>query len=43
MVETVEVAALPLAPRNTLPYLQQMKAVGFFTPVVKRCVMRVAQ
>jgi hypothetical protein len=26
MVETVEVAALPLAPRNPLPYLQQMKA-----------------
>ncbi|MGB8503303.1 MAG: cytochrome P450, partial [Mycobacterium sp.] len=27
MVETVEVAALPLAPRNPLPYLQQVKAV----------------
>jgi cytochrome P450 len=26
MVETVEVAALPLAPRNPLPYLQRMKA-----------------
>jgi cytochrome P450 len=30
MVETVEVAALPLAPRNPLPYLQQMKAARFF-------------
>ena len=26
MVETVDVAALPLAPRNPLPYLQQVKA-----------------
>ena len=30
MVETVEVAALPLAPRNPLPYLQQMKAARSF-------------
>ena len=30
MVETVEVAALPLAPRNPLPHLQQMKAVRAF-------------
>jgi hypothetical protein len=30
MVETVEVAALPLAPRNPLPYLQQIKAARFF-------------
>jgi cytochrome P450 len=30
MVETVEVAALPLAPRNPLPYRQQMKAARFF-------------
>jgi cytochrome P450 len=30
MVETVEVAALPLAPRNPLPRLQQMKAVRAF-------------
>jgi cytochrome P450 len=27
MVETVEVAALPLAPKSPLPYLQQLKAV----------------
>lgn len=26
MVETIEIAALPLAPRNPLPYLQQVKA-----------------
>src|SRR5258705_5445477 len=30
MVETVEVAALPLAPRNPLSPLQQMKAVRSF-------------
>jgi cytochrome P450 len=30
MVETVEVAALPLAPRNPLPYLQQIKAARSF-------------
>ena len=30
MVETVEVAALPLAPRNPLPYLQQVKAARAF-------------
>lgn len=30
MVETVEVAALPLAPRNPLPFLQQMKAAKSF-------------
>src|SRR5260370_35474557 len=30
MVETVEVAALPLAPRNPLPRLQQMKAIRAF-------------
>jgi len=30
MVETVDVAALPLAPRNPLPYLQQMKAARSF-------------
>ena len=30
MVETVEVAALPLAPRNPLPRLQQMKAARAF-------------
>ena len=30
MVETVEVAALPLAPKNPLPRLQQMKAVRAF-------------
>lgn len=26
MVETIEVAKLPLAPNNPLPYLQQVKA-----------------
>jgi hypothetical protein len=30
MVETVEVAVLPLAPGNPLPYLQQVKAVRAF-------------
>jgi len=30
MVETVEVAALPLAPRNPLPRMQQMKALRAF-------------
>jgi cytochrome P450 len=30
MAETVEVAALPLAPRNPLPHLQQMKAARSF-------------
>ena len=43
MVETVEVAALPLAPRNPLPYPQQMKAAGQITPASKRCVMPAAR
>ena len=43
MTDTVDVAALPLAPRNPLPPLQQMKAARVFTPVVKRCVMRAAR
>ena len=30
MAETVDVASLPLAPRNPLPYLQQLKAVRSF-------------
>lgn len=30
MVETIEIAALPLAPANPLPYLQQVKAVRAF-------------
>ncbi len=39
MVETVEIAALPLAPRNPLPRLHQMKAVRDFHTGCERCVM----
>ena len=37
-METVEVAALPVALRNPLLYLQQVKMCGQFTPAPKRCV-----
>ena len=43
MVETIEMAALPPAPKNPLPYLQQVKAIRAITPAPKRCVMPAAR
>ena len=42
MVETVEsadVATLPPAPKNPLPYWRRLKAARAFTPARKRCGM----